>query len=285
MYQAKTYRRNAVRFFDPQMQAGIIARAALEAELRLALKNHQFALYYHPQVHSSGQIIGAEVLSRWNHPLRGLVPPAEFIPLAEETGLILGIGQWVIETVCKQLRMWSKYDHTKHLQLAINVSPKQFHQINFVENVQKVILETGINPNLLKLELTESLVIDDIEDAILKMNALRRIGVRFSMDDFGTGYSSLSSLKKLPIDQLKIDQSFVRDIAVDPDDAVIVQTIIAMAKHMGMEVIAEGVETELQRGFLEKNNCQVCQGYLFGKPMPLDEFEYQLKTAPTEAPC
>lgn len=285
MYQAKTSGRNAVRFFDPQMQAGIIARAALEAELRLALKNHQFVLYYHPQVHSSGQIIGAEVLSRWNHPLRGLVPPAEFIPLAEETGLILGIGQWVIETVCKQLRMWSKYDHTKHLQLAINVSPKQFHQINFVENVRKVIRETGINPNLLKLELTESLVIDDIEDAILKMNALRRIGVRFSMDDFGTGYSSLSSLKKLPIDQLKIDQSFVRDIAVDPDDAVIVQTIIAMAKHMGMEVIAEGVETELQRGFLEKNNCQVCQGYLFGKPMPLDEFEYHLKTAPTETPC
>jgi EAL domain-containing protein (putative c-di-GMP-specific phosphodiesterase class I) len=276
MYQAKASGRNALRFFDPEMQASIAVRVELENDLRLALKNNQFKLYYHPQVHIKGQIIGAEVLTRWDHPWRGLIPPADFIPLAEETGLIFAIGQWVLETVCSQLKKWENNINARHLQLAVNVSAKQFHQADFVEKIRTALSGSGINPNRLKLELTESLVLDDIDDAICKMKSLRELGVRFSMDDFGTGYSSLSSLKKLPIDQLKIDQSFVRDIAVDPDDAIIVQTIIAMAKHMGMEVIAEGVETELQRDFLEKHGCLACQGYLFGKPMPLEEFELML---------
>jgi len=277
MYQAKASGRNALRFFDPQMQATITAHVALEKDLRLALKEDQFILYYQPQVHHSGQIIGAEVLIRWQHPLRGLVSPAEFIPLAEETGLILAIGQWVMETACEQIKIWGTNEHTQHLQLAVNVSARQFHQADFVAQVSQILNVVGINPRMLKLELTESLVLDDIDDTILKMNTLRKIGVCFSMDDFGTGYSSLSSLKKLPLDQLKIDQNFVRDISIDLDDAIIVETIIAMANKLNMEVIAEGVETEAQRTFLEQHDCQLFQGYLFGKPVPIEQFELLLK--------
>jgi diguanylate cyclase (GGDEF)-like protein/PAS domain S-box-containing protein len=277
MYQAKTSGRNALRFFDPKMQATITARVALEEDLRLAMKEQQFILYYQPQVHHSGQIIGAEVLIRWQHALRGLVSPAEFIPLAEETRLILPIGEWVLKTACAQLKIWEGNEHTRSLQLAVNVSARQFHQTDFVAQVSQILNSDGINPRMLKLELTESLVLDDIEDTIFKMNALRKIGVRFSMDDFGTGYSSLSSLKKLPLDQLKIDQSFVRDISIDMDDAIIVETIIAMAKKLGMEVIAEGVETEVQRAFLERHDCQLYQGYLFSKPVPIEQFELLLK--------
>ena len=215
MYQAKTSGRNALRFFDPKMQATITARVALEDDLRMAMKERQFILYYQPQVHHSGKIIGAEVLIRWQHPLRGLVSPAEFIPLAEETRLILPIGEWVLKTACTQLKIWEGNEHTRSLQLAVNVSARQFHQADFVAQVSQILNFDGINPRMLKLELTESLVLDDIDDTIFKMNALRKIGVRFSMDDFGTGYSSLSSLKKLPLDQLKIDQSFVRDISID----------------------------------------------------------------------
>ncbi len=277
MYQAKTSGRNALRFFDPKMQATITARVALEEDLRLAIKEQQFILYYQPQVHHSGKIIGAEVLVRWQHPLRGLVTPAEFIPLAEETRLILPIGEWVLKTACAQLKIWEGNEHTRSLQLAVNVCARQFHQTDFVEQVSQLLIFDGINPKMLKLELTESLVLDDIDDTIVKMNALRRIGVRFSMDDFGTGYSSLSSLKKLPLDQLKIDQSFVRDISIDRDDAIIIETIIAMANKLNMEVIAEGVETEAQRSFLELHDCQLYQGYLFSKPVPLEQFELLLK--------
>ncbi|MEI7996077.1 MAG: EAL domain-containing protein, partial [Methylococcaceae bacterium] len=277
MYQAKASGRNTLRFFDPQMQATISARVELEADLRLALKENQFMLYYQPQVRHNRQIMGAEVLVRWQHPQRALVFPGDFIPLAEETNLILPIGQWVLETACAQIKMWEGSEHTRHLDLAVNVSACQFYQADFVEQVTQVINCTMISPDKLKLELTESLVLNDIDDTILKMKALRQIGVRFSMDDFGTGYSSLASLKKLPISQLKIDKSFVRDILNDPDDMIIVRTIIAMAKNMGLSVIAEGVETEAQRVFLEQHDCPVFQGYLFSKPVPIDQFELLLK--------
>ncbi len=273
MYHAKNSGRNALRFFDPQMQDSINARVALETDLRHALAENQFQLFYQPQVYQNRQIIGAEVLIRWQHPLRGLVSPSDFIPLAEETGLIMPIGQWVLETACAQIKIWESSIHTEHLQLAVNVSARQFRQSDFVEQVSEILQRNVINPDKLKLELTESLVLDDIDDAVNKMNALRKIGVRFSMDDFGTGYSSLAYLTKLPLDQLKIDQSFVRNIGVKPTDAVIVQTIIGMAKNLGMEVIAEGVETEAQRLFLEQHDCQVCQGYLFSKPVTIEQFE------------
>jgi predicted signal transduction protein with EAL and GGDEF domain len=277
MYQAKDAGRNAMRFFDQQMQISIDTRVAMEADLRLAITENQFELYYQPQVNHNRQIIGAEVLIRWQHPQNGFTSPADFIPLAEATGLILPIGAWVLETACIQLKSWESDFQAQHLLLAVNVSARQFHQVDFVEQVQLVILRSGINPERLKLELTESLVLDNIDDTIIKMNSLREIGVRFSMDDFGTGYSSLSSLKKLPLNQLKIDQSFVRDIASDPDDVVIVQTIIAMAKSLGMAVIAEGVETEVQRAFLEQHDCHLYQGYLFSRPVPIEQFETLLR--------
>jgi EAL domain-containing protein (putative c-di-GMP-specific phosphodiesterase class I) len=206
-----------------------------------------------------------------------LISPLDFIPLAEETGLILPIGQWVLETACAQLKIWEDDPHTRDLQLAVNVSARQFHQPDFVELVQQTLLHHAVNPDKLKLELTESLVLDNIEDTIVKMQALRQVGVRFSMDDFGTGYSSLSYLTRLPLHQLKIDQSFVRNIGTKATDAVIVQTIIGMADNLGMEVIAEGVETEGQRAFLEQHGCHLCQGFLFGEPVPINVFEASLK--------
>ncbi len=277
MYQAKASGRNALCFFDPHMQTALSARVALEADLRMALVENQFKLYYQAQVHQNGRIIGAEVLIRWQHPQRGLILPTDFIHLAEETRLILSIGQWVLETACAQIKMWEGSEDTEHLQLAVNVSARQFYQNDFVEQVIQVLNRNAINPARLKLELTESLVLDDIDDTIFKMNALRKIGVYFSMDDFGTGYSSLSSLKKLPLDQLKIDQSFVRDVPDDLDNSIIVQTIIAMANKLSMEVIAEGVETEAQRAFLEQHDCSLFQGYLFSKPVSLEHFDSLLK--------
>jgi EAL domain-containing protein (putative c-di-GMP-specific phosphodiesterase class I) len=266
-----------MRFFDPQMQASINDRAALEADLRLALQEKQFKLYYQPQVYHNRQIIGAEVLLRWQHPERGLVSPLDFIPLAEETGLILPIGQWVLETACGQIKAWEDSIHTQHLHLSVNVSARQFYQSDFVEQVNQALKHSAINPDKLKLELTESLVLDDVADTIRKMNALREIGVRFSMDDFGTGHSSLAYLTQLPLDQLKIDQSFVRNIGIKPNDSVIVQTIIGMGNNLGMDIVAEGVETEAQRVFIQQHGCPIYQGYLFSKPVPLEEFEEILK--------
>ena len=216
---------------------------------------------------------GAEALVRWQHPRRGLVPPAEFIPLAEETGLILPLGDWVLETACAQLVAWATRPEMAHLTLAVNVSARQFRHPDFVEQVLAVLDHSGANPQKLKLELTESLLLDDVEDIIAKMTALKAHGVGFSLDDFGTGYSSLSYLKRLPLDQLKIDQSFVRDVLTDPDDAAIARTIVALAQSLGLDVIAEGVETEEQRDFLERNGCHAYQGYLFSRPLPLEEFE------------
>ena len=273
MYQAKHSGRNAIRFFDPAMQAALETRMALEAELRRALPDNQFLLHFQPQVDNDGRVIGAEALLRWRHPERGIISPDQFIPLAEESRLIVPIGKWVLETACRQLKRWQANPATRDLQLAINVSPCQFRQSDFVDQFRQIIQNSQIDASQLKIELTESLVLDDVNESITRMHALKEIGVGFSMDDFGTGYSSLAYLKKLPLDQLKIDQSFVRDIATDPDDAVITRTIVAMAGSLGLSVIAEGVETEEQRTYLQRCGCPAYQGYLFGRPVPIEEFE------------
>lgn len=277
MYQAKKDGRNTLRFFDPLMQEAIYARAALESELLVAIDKQQFHLYYQIQVDDSHRPLGAEALIRWEHPERGFVSPDQFIPLAEETGLILPIGQWVMDTACAQLRVWQRDELTRELVLAVNVSAKQFRHADFVAQVHATIKRHTVNPKLLKLELTESQLLDDIEETIATMNALHEIGVQFSLDDFGTGYSSLQYLKRLPLDQLKIDQSFVRDIAIDSSDRAIVSTIIAMAQSLNLNVIAEGVETEKQRQILMIKGCVNFQGYLFSKPVPIEQLEAQLK--------
>lgn len=283
MYQAKAAGRNGIRFFETTMQAAIESRAIMEAELRHAIDKQELQLYYQMQVDSEQYIHGAEVLLRWFNPERGFVPPSQFIPLAEESGLVLPIGQWVLEGTLQQLSEWSKKAHTKHLQLAVNVSAVQFCQPAFVGYIQKLLHRFSANPTLLKLELTESLILVDVEDAIQKMRALQAIGVQFSMDDFGTGYSSLSYLKRLPLNQIKIDQSFVRDIAIDPSDTILVKTIIDMSNNFGLEVIAEGVETSAQLTILRNSGCRLFQGYFFGKPVPLNEFERLIASAPQNA--
>ncbi len=273
MYQAKAAGRNTLRFFDPQMQAEVTTRASLEADLREAVLKDQFVLYYQPQVVGKDRLTGVEALLRWQHPERGLVLPAEFIPLAEESDLILSLGQWVLETACAQLKRWASQPTLAQLSIAVNVSARQFHREDFVNQVLTVLERSGANPKLLKLELTESLLVDDVEGVIAKMSILKTRGVGFSLDDFGTGYSSLSYLKRLPLDQLKIDQGFVRNILTDPNDAAIAKMVIALADSMGLAVLAEGVEIEAQRDFLAHQGCHAYQGYLFSRPLPIDEFE------------
>ena len=273
MYQAKESGRNTVCFFDPVMQQAVEGRAALEAELRRAVSLQQLRLYYQIQLDNEHRPLGAEALLRWIHPTRGMVSPAQFIPLAEETMLILEIGHWVLESACRQLKLWEQHARTRDLSIAINVSAQQFAMPDFVGQVAAMLRKHRVDPVRLKLELTESVVLDDVQGTVEVMHALKGLGVGLSMDDFGTGYSSLSYLKLLPLDQLKIDQSFVRDITSDPNDAVLVQTIIDMARNFRLNVIAEGVETEAQLAFLKQHGCMAYQGYLFSKPVPLEEFE------------
>jgi diguanylate cyclase (GGDEF)-like protein/PAS domain S-box-containing protein len=268
MYQAKAQGRNMLCFFDPDMQAAASARSALEGDIRLGLARAEFLLHYQPVVDASGQLLGAEALVRWNHPQRGMVPPAEFIPLAEQTGLILPLGRQVLAMACQQLALWAADPGRVGWTLSVNVSAQEFRQSEFVQDVLAVLRDSGADARRLKLELTESLLLHDVEDSILKMQALRTLGVGFALDDFGTGYSSLSYLKRLPLDQLKIDQSFVRDVLTDPNDAAIACTIITLAHSLALDVVAEGVETEGQRAFLLRNGCQRFQGYLFGRPGP-----------------
>ena len=273
MYEAKHAGRNTLCFFDPAMQTLLESRVTLESALRNALSDGQLHLYYQLQVDNKRRVLGAEVLLRWNHPQLGFISPADFIPIAEESGLILPIGDWVLRTACSQLKAWENSSLTQNLQLAVNVSARQFSQPNFVKQICKILVETRANAKLLKFELTESMVMQNITETIEKMETLKLLGIRFSMDDFGTGYSSLSYLKNLPLSQLKIDQSFVRDLIFNQNDDVIIQTIIGMAHNLKLNVIAEGVETEEQLNCLERLGCLNYQGYLFSKPLPVKEFE------------
>ena len=279
MYEAKKMGRNTLQFFDPKMQEVISEHARMETDLHIALQQQQFQLYYQLQVDVDGKAVGAEALIRWIHPDHGLISPLNFIPLAEESGLIIPLGQWILETACAQLQAWQQDARYKHLTLSINISTRQFSQADFTSGVLAAISQAGIDPLHLKLELTESILLNDIADTIAKMNTLRQSNVLFSLDDFGTGYSSLQYLRSLPLYQLKIDQSFTRDIVDDKNDEAIVRTIIAMAQSLELSVIAEGVETREQQQLLMKMGCFNYQGYFFGKPVPIDQFEQALNSS------
>jgi len=265
--------RECCRFFDPQMEEMVRARTELDSDLRRSIAEKQFELYYQPQIGPGGHVVGVEALIRWNHSRRGFVSPLDFIPLAEDTGLILPLGQWVLETACKQLAIWAGHEELRSFQVAVNVSSRQFQTPIFVEQVLETLERTGANPKRLVLELTESLLVENVDDVIDKMIALKAHGVRFSLDDFGTGYSSLSYLKRMPLDSLKIDRSFVRDVLTDPNDAAIAKTVVALAHALGLDVIAEGVETLEQKSVLTALGCHTFQGYLFSRPIPTKEFE------------
>lgn len=273
MYKSKKSGKNALRFFDPTLEYAMKHHATMEKDLRIALKREQFVLHYQGQFTSDAKLTGAEVLLRWKHPEQGLMSPNLFIPFAEETGLILPIGNWVLETACNQLALWKKIPDKRHLVLAVNVSALQFKQADFINTVLNIIRRTGANPHRLKLELTESMLIENVDDIIKKMLILKKYGIRFSLDDFGTGYSSLSSLKRLPLDQLKIDQSFIHDVQSDPTGAAIAETIVSLGKSLKLNVIAEGVETTEQHQFLSNAGCFTYQGYLFSRPLAIQEFE------------
>ena len=272
MYDAKGKGRNGMRFYDPQMQQAISERAEIAAGLRHAVLNNEFVLQFQPQLEWEQGIVGAEVLLRWQHPQQGMMAPAQFIPIAESTGQILQIGRWVLEQSCQQLAEWARYPHSANWYLAVNISARQLHAANFVDEVSRALEHSGAAPEKLVLELTESQLLQDVETVIEKMHQLTALGVRFSLDDFGTGYSSLSYLKLLPLQQLKIDRSFVRDILTDPNDKVIIKTILALGKSLELAVIAEGVETEAQYQQLLQLGCQQFQGYYFGMPLSLHDF-------------
>ncbi|MBC3930568.1 putative bifunctional diguanylate cyclase/phosphodiesterase [Undibacterium curvum] len=277
MYQAKTSGRNLIRFFDMGMQEQVTARAILGNELREAIQKNQFVLHYQPQMNEAGCITGAEALLRWMHPRHGVMPPDSFISVAEDTGLILPIGRFVMETACAQLVAWAARPETAHLTLSINVSAAQFRDQEFIDHTLATVKSSGVNSCKIMLEITESLLLNSLEGIIEKMFELKTRGISFSLDDFGTGYSSLAYLKHLPIDQLKIDKSFIRDVLTDMNDAVIVRTIIALAKSMELNIIAEGVETKEQRELLAKNGCFAYQGYLYAGPMATEELEQYMQ--------
>lgn len=280
MYQAKAAGRNNARFFDPTMQAAVSVRVELEKSMRLALERHEFLLHYQLQVDGQTNPTGVEALVRWIHPEHGMISPAAFIPLAEETGMILPLGQWVLEAACAQLVEWAHNPITEPWTMAVNVSASQFAHPDFVANVDKALKKTGANPYRLKLELTESMLVKDIDDVIVKMFEIKALGVTFSLDDFGTGYSSLSYLKRLPLDQLKIDQSFVRDLLTDPNDAAIAHTIIALSHSLSLKVIAEGVETAEQRDVLANMGCDAYQGYYFARPVAQEDLAETVQKLP-----
>jgi EAL domain-containing protein (putative c-di-GMP-specific phosphodiesterase class I) len=257
---------------DPALHAQLSSRVNLEAEFQTAIAHGELRLFFQPVVNIHASTIGAEALVRWQHPKNGLISPAHFIGMAEETGLIIPMGWWVLRAACQQLAEWARVPYKASWTIAVNVSAKQFLQNNFVDEVQSILVETGINPRRLKLELTESVMVQHVEDAIAKMSVLQAQGIKFSLDDFGTGYSSLSYLKRLPLQQLKIDQSFVRDIHNDPNDAAIVKTILALAHSMELSVVAEGVETLEQEEFLIAAGCRYMQGYLYGRPVPVSQW-------------
>ncbi|NCD11157.1 MAG: EAL domain-containing protein [Epsilonproteobacteria bacterium] len=273
MYQAKHLGRNRICFYDPAMQANIEHKMTMEAELRRAISKEEMTLFYQPQVNLEGKIIGVEALVRWNHPQKGLIPPNAFIPVAEETGLIIPLGNWIMHQACTQMAAWMQQYPKSLKHLSINVSVKQFQESNFCDSVIDVLKQSNLLASYVRLELTESLIVENMRETISKIEALRAVGLSFALDDFGTGYSSLAYLKRLPLDEIKIDQSFVRDIYNDNNDAMIVKTIIEMANNFDLDVIAEGVENKEQFAFLEENGCHLFQGYLFGKPMPAEELE------------
>jgi diguanylate cyclase (GGDEF)-like protein/PAS domain S-box-containing protein len=276
MYEAKASGRNALRFFDPEMQAVVIARSEMEDSLRMGILRNEFVLYFQPQINGHARLIGSEALLRWKHPSRGLMLPRDFIPLAEQTGLILQLGLWVLQTACNQLTIWAQSEKTANLSMAVNVSARQFYQPGFVSQVIATLEKSGADPSKLKLELTESVMLTNVDDTIAKMQTLQQIGVRFSLDDFGIGYSSLSYLKRLPLNQLKIDRSFVRNLLTDPVDSSIAKMVISLAKDMRLEILAEGVETDAQRNFLAECGCDDYQGFLFSPPLPNEEFTRML---------
>lgn len=272
MLEAKKRGKNQAVMFDRSMQDALYERVQFEAALHAAIPS-QLVLFYQPQIDEREGLTGAEVLVRWRRPTRGMVSPAHFIPLAEQTGLIVPMGLWVVEAACRQLRAWEGQPGKSHLVLAVNVSAKEFSQPDYVPAVQRILFATGANPQRLKLELTESVLAHDMDGVVGRMHALKAMGISFALDDFGTGFSSLNYLQRMPLDQLKIDQSFVRDITVNPSDASIVRAVIALSQGLGLGVIAEGVETEAQRDLLRRLGCTHYQGYLFGRPAPIDGFE------------
>ncbi|MFA5242542.1 MAG: EAL domain-containing protein [Sulfuricella sp.] len=276
LYQAKDAGRNTLRFFNPAMQANLEARTAMESALRKGLELREFQLYYQPLVDPAGTCLGAEALLRWLPPGREPVSPAQFIPLAEETGFILPLGNWVLNTACAQLKIWEEHAATQHLTLSVNISARQFLQPDFVSEVEQALAQSGANPARLKLELTESVVLHNVAETIERMSSIKALGIRLSLDDFGTGYSSLSYLKRLPVEEVKIDRSFVTDIMHDPDDAAIVRAILALSQSLSLSVVAEGVETDQQLAFLTQYGCKIFQGYLFSRPIPEDEFKRYL---------